>query len=340
MNDTATAATIRQTLPEAVSAPLPPALYAKLPVQDDGEYAILFDTARFEQAYRVARLFSTTKFVPEAYQGSPENCFVALQMATRLRIDPMMFMQKTYIVHNKPGMEAQLAIALINTRGPFTGPIEWRFEGQGDARKCSAYATHKQTGAVCEAECSIEMAKKEGWFGKSGSKWQTIPDVMLRYRSASFLGRFYCPEVLMGIAMVDELIDIGDLSDVTPGATQRSRAVVSALREIPHADAPNADALREFEQRSAPPPAEDPPAQGATQRTASAPLQQDGAFEPCLADVAASIKAGDMDAAADLARGLSSAEDRETAAGMIKSARSVRENPPAARGRRPAPSME
>lgn len=221
-------------LPENITQPLPAAIVAKMPVVDDSEYSILFDTGKFEQAYRVARLFSASKFVPEAYQGQPENCFVALQMATRLHIDPLMFMQKTYIVHNKPGMESTLAIALINSRGPFTGPIQWRLEGSGMGRKCTAFATHKQSGELCEAECTMEMAKAEGWLDKNGSKWKTLPELMLRYRSASFLGRLYAPECLMGIPTVDELHDTGQGSeiDVTPQTQPPSRSASTRLREI------------------------------------------------------------------------------------------------------------
>ena len=35
---------------------------------------------------------------------------------------------------------------------------------------------------------TIAMAKAEGWYGRSGSKWPTMPDLMLSYRSAAFFG--------------------------------------------------------------------------------------------------------------------------------------------------------
>jgi hypothetical protein len=49
----------------------------------------------------------------------------------------------------------------------------------------------------------------EGWVSKDGSKWKTMPDVMLRYRAASFFGRLYAPEVLNGMKTVEEIEDIG-----------------------------------------------------------------------------------------------------------------------------------
>jgi hypothetical protein len=184
-------------------------------VHDDGEYAMLFDSARFNQAQRVAKLFSESKLVPDHFRGSAASVFVALHMAMRMNLDPMMVMQKTYIIAGKPGMEAQLLIALVNARGPFTGPIQWEFAGEGDNRQCTAYAIHAKTGERCEMTVTWKMVKAEGWAGKSGSKWQTIPDLMFRYRSATYLARLYCPEVIMGLSTVDELQEM-DVIDVTP----------------------------------------------------------------------------------------------------------------------------
>ena len=45
----------------------------------------------------------------------------------------------------------------------------------------------------------MEMAIKEGWYTKSGSKWQTMPRLMLQYRAASFWQRAYAPEISMGM---------------------------------------------------------------------------------------------------------------------------------------------
>jgi hypothetical protein len=60
-------------------------------------------------------------------------------------------------------------------------------------------------------EVSMEMAVNEGWYGKNGSKWQTMPDLMLQYRSAAFFGRIYAPELLMGLPAVEEVQDTIEL---------------------------------------------------------------------------------------------------------------------------------
>jgi len=58
------------------------------------------------------------------------------------------------------------------------------------------------------APITMAMAVTEGWYGKSGSKWQSMPDQMLRYRSAAFFGRVYAPELLMGLPTEEEIHDV------------------------------------------------------------------------------------------------------------------------------------
>lgn len=210
---------------------------APLPVVDTGEFAQLLDTDRFAQVQRVAKLFSESDLVPEVFQGKPANCAVALQMAFRMRVDPMMLMQNMYIVHGRPGIEAKLAIALMNSRGPFDGPLQWREEGSGESRSWTCFAIHRGTQKTCEATVTWTMVKAEGWDkprGKPGgyqqpSKWTTIPDIMGRYRSAMILGRLYCPEVLLGLPTDDEL---HDAETVVGGSHVITRAAIPMPQPI------------------------------------------------------------------------------------------------------------
>lgn len=171
----------------------------------------LFNPAAFEHAQRVAKMLMTSTMIPEHFRENLGNVMIALNFAARQNIDPFMTMQKMYVIHGKPGIEAQLAIALVNKSGKFS-PIKYKLTGDGDKRECTAYAKEKATGEVFEGpQVSIDMAKKEGWHGKKGSKWQTMPEVMLRYRSAMFFARAYCPEALLGIESIDEIRDYVDL---------------------------------------------------------------------------------------------------------------------------------
>jgi hypothetical protein len=52
------------------------------------------------------------------------------------------------------------------------------------------------------------MASAEGWATKAGSKWKTMPELMLRYRAAAFFGRLYAPDILMGMQTAEEAADV------------------------------------------------------------------------------------------------------------------------------------
>ena len=116
------------------------------PAGSDASFVNWLDVDRFNHVQRIAKVFAESNLVPEQYRGKVADCIIAAQMAFRLQVDPFMFMQNTYVVHGRPGMEAKLAIALVNERGPFEGPIQWRFgcvcencggSGAKDGRKCA-----------------------------------------------------------------------------------------------------------------------------------------------------------------------------------------------------------
>lgn len=184
-----------------------------------------FDVQKFAHAQRVANMFAQSTMVPEQFRNNIGNCMIALNLADRYRLDPFMVMQKMYVIHGRPGIEAQLAIALINASGKFT-PLEFVLTGEGDSRQCVAVATKKSDGQrLTGPAASIKMAKDEGWYSKNGSKWKTMPDLMLTYRSATFFGRIYAPETLLGFATDDEIIDI----QPTPAAPRQPAIDVKAI---------------------------------------------------------------------------------------------------------------
>lgn len=168
---------------------------------------IVKEKASIEEMFRIATALSKADIIPTNYQNKAANCYIALDMANRLGANPMMIMQNLYIVNGHPAWSSQFIIAMINQSKKFE-PLRFKLSGEGDNRSCVCYTTDKK-GQLCESPAvSVAMAKREGWYQKNGSKWQTMPDIMLRYRAASFFGKFYCPELMMGIQTEEEIIDI------------------------------------------------------------------------------------------------------------------------------------
>ncbi|MFN3074847.1 hypothetical protein ACK1JC_14720 [Acinetobacter sp. TY2] len=174
------------------------------------------------------------------------NCVIALNMSNRMGADPLMVMQNLYLVNGRPSWSSQFIMAGINSSGRFSA-LRFEIEDLGEKvieysetvwenRKpkkitksvtvndfsCIAWAIERETGERLESsKITIEMAVKEGWYTKEGSKWQTMSEQMLRYRAASFFGRVYAPELLMGLRSAEEEKD--RIIDVTP--TQESTVI-------------------------------------------------------------------------------------------------------------------
>ena len=176
------------------------------------EVSVGFTTSQgFELVQRVSKMFSTSSLVPKEYQGNMPNCAIALNMAHRIGADPIQVMQNLYIVHGRPSWSSQFLIATFNKSGRFSA-LRYEFFGtEGtDEWGCRAYAVEKETGeTLYGSRVTIAIAKKEGWYAKSNSKWQSIPQQMLMYRAASWFVRAYAPELAMGLHTIEETRDMG-----------------------------------------------------------------------------------------------------------------------------------
>ena len=169
----------------------------------------------FELMQRQASLLANSTLVPKEYQDNLSNCVIALNMANRMGADPLMVMQNLYIVHGRPGWSSQFLISTFNASGRFSAlRYEWVGKEGTDSWGCKAWAVEKSTGERLEGSTvTIEIAKKEGWYSRNGSKWQTMPAQMLMYRSAAWFIRAYAPEIAMGMHTTDEIIDLTEGED-------------------------------------------------------------------------------------------------------------------------------
>lgn len=164
----------------------------------------------FEHAQRIAKMLSSSDLVPQSYRGNVANTLVALEMAHRLGDSPLMVMQNMNVIHGKPSWGSSYIIAKLNSCGRFN-PIKFRSFGEGDGLTVIAWTNDVRTNELLEGPpISIAMAKKEGWYNKNGSKWPTMPDLMLRYRAAAFFGRLYAPELMMGMHTSEEVYDMSN----------------------------------------------------------------------------------------------------------------------------------
>jgi hypothetical protein len=164
----------------------------------------------FEDAQRIAKALASSTLIPPQFQGQNgfANCLVALEIAGRMNISPFLCMQHLHIIHGRPSWSSAFIIAMVNGCGRFT-PLRFEISGEGDSLACYAVATDIKTQQELKGPTiTMLMAKKEGWSTKSGSKWATMPELMIRYRAAAFWGRLFAGDLLVGLQTQEEVIDV------------------------------------------------------------------------------------------------------------------------------------
>ena len=95
------------------------------------------DASGFELLQRMAKMWASSALVPKDYSNNVANCAIALNMASRMRADPLMVMQNLVSVHGRPTWSAQFLIATVNSARDETGrrmfsPLRYEFFGARD----------------------------------------------------------------------------------------------------------------------------------------------------------------------------------------------------------------
>ncbi|MBD5371197.1 MAG: hypothetical protein HDR80_08650 [Bacteroides sp.] len=221
---------------------------------------------QFETYQRLAKPLSESNFVPAAYKGNIGDCIVAVEMAARLGVLPLTVMQNLCVVKGNPTWKSKFLIGCVNTCGRYTtldyhigidgkvGPVQYKTWEKGrdgknhevlkpfehpelDNLTCVAFCTELSTGKeLTSPAVSIRMAVQEGWYSKDGSKWPSMPELMLRYRAASMWVSTFAPELSMGFRTEEEQRDIVDVDyeeirEDQPRPVPRPRGTSASVEE-------------------------------------------------------------------------------------------------------------
>lgn len=174
----------------------------------------IFGTSdNFIMANQMAKALASSTVVPSTFQNNVGNCLIAIEQAQRLGISPLTVMQNLHVIQGRPSWSSSFLIAMINDSRKFDMELQFdeTKDKEGKAFSCVAW-TMKNGRRVEGMVVDMDMAKAEGWLAKNGSKWKTMPQLMLRYRAASFFSRLNCPELTLGLYTKEELVD-GNFKD-------------------------------------------------------------------------------------------------------------------------------
>ena len=176
---------------------------------------------------RGAQMLAQSDIIPDVFRGKPANVLIALDVAQRINISPMLVMQNLNIIRGKPSWASQFLIGMINASGRFTSPLQYdiRRDPEGYVVSCSAYATSKNGQKITGPAVTAQMVRGEGWDADTKnkytgetipSKWKTMPELMYTYRAAAFFARTVCPDLAMGLYTEYEQRDIAAQDDPDP----------------------------------------------------------------------------------------------------------------------------
>lgn len=192
-------------------------------VADFSNGGVFNSSDSFSLARQMAQAMSVSTIVPPTFQKSEANCMVAISQAQRLGVDPFVVMNNMYMIQGKITWKSEFIIAMINASGKFDTELQFEEEEKdGKPYSCTAF-TFKDGRKISGIKVTMDMADKEGWTKKNGSKWLTLPQLMLRYRAAVFFARFNAPELTSGLYTIEE----GE--DVTFDSRKKSGASLNEL---------------------------------------------------------------------------------------------------------------
>jgi RecT family protein len=228
--------------------------------------AMILNDSTMDRIERVAKMMAGGRAtVPKHLQGNVGDCFAVCLQAMNWQMDPFAVGQKTHLVNGTLGYEAQLVNAVITTRAPVTGRIEyqwfgtwekilgkfseresktkkddngypvkyrvpaWKVEDE-DGLGVKVWATFKGESKPRELVLLMTQART-----RNSTLWADDPRQQLAYLAVKRWSRLYCPDVIMGVYTPDELED--DLTEINMGAAevvdqgQKSGSRTEALKE-------------------------------------------------------------------------------------------------------------
>lgn len=184
-------------------------LVVKEPTQNPNAVTMWNDAKLYNQSLAMAQTLSKSEIIPQSYKGKPADCLIAIDIANRLGLSPAIVMQNSQIVRGNFTWRGSACKAMIDGCGRYqkTRYVYVGEEGK-DSYGCYLEAIDNDGDIIKGVPVTIAMAKKEGWYNKDGSKWQTMSDLMLKYRAAAFFMRTECASIAMGFLTTEEVEDI------------------------------------------------------------------------------------------------------------------------------------
>ena len=157
---------------------------------------------------QLASQLSKSAMVPKAYQGKPQDLFIAMAMGYQMGLSVEQAIQAIAVINGKPCLWGDDMLALCMNHIDFVDIVE---EPILRADAVIGYnCTVVRKGMANHTKMfTLDMAKKAGLLSKQGP-WTQYPERMLQLRARSFALRDRFPDALKGIKSREEVEDYID----------------------------------------------------------------------------------------------------------------------------------
>jgi hypothetical protein len=155
----------------------------------------------FDEAWRMADILANSDMVPKDFKGKPENCLIAIQWGNEVGLKAMQALQNIAVINGRPALWGDAVIALVRN-----SPLCESIVETDDA--ISSTCTVKRRGEAPQSRTfTDDDAKAAGLLGKSGP-WSQYKKRMRQMRARAFALRDVFPDVLRGLPVAEELLDM------------------------------------------------------------------------------------------------------------------------------------
>lgn len=182
----------------------------------------VFPTApELESIRGVSALMARSTIIPEHFRGKPEDVFVALMTARGLGLDPMVALQKGYVVKGKFDIEVSVKHGMVLSRIP-----DFSYEIVENSPTTCTLRGGRSGRQQVSITFTIDQARKMGLTNKD--TWRNNPEDMLFWRAMGRLLKRTCADALynMPVRIVE------DDDDLSPPAMDGGSTEVSGAEVI------------------------------------------------------------------------------------------------------------
>lgn len=162
-----------------------------------------------DQALRFAEMLSKSSMVPKEFANNAGNILVAVQWGMELGLQPMQAMQNIAVINGRPSLWGDAVIGIVKASPVCEYVIE---EVTDQAATCRV----KRRGEPEQVRTfGKDDAKQAGLLGKQGP-WTQYPKRMMQMRARSWALRDVFPDVLRGMPVAEEVMDIPAEKEINP----------------------------------------------------------------------------------------------------------------------------